>query len=110
MTTGAGWVYTCPNTGYYQVSCNLLFGSASWTQDVTIAIEAFKNGTTSFKMAWRRVGYTATTLQDGGVGITTVNASGGDTLQLRLFQNEGSNRSLFIDNGENNWIVITQIQ
>jgi hypothetical protein len=109
VTTGAGWVFTCPVDGYYLVTATVTWASTTaWDPAEDAQIEVFKNGV-SVGMLARRDGYpAATALAVSLSGADVIACSTGDTLDVRAFQNTGAALALLNDSLYNH-VSVTRI-
>jgi hypothetical protein len=109
VTTGAGWVFTCPVAGYYRVSAAILFdGTTAWFPGEYALIAIYKNSAL-FSFLERRDDWpSGATLFAGLGGGDVVPCAAGDTLQVQVDQGSGGAVPLF--NSSNfNYISITRV-
>lgn len=107
VATGASWAFTCPSSGLYLVSAMVLFDTAAaWASGERGLMQAFVNGTLARTLD-RRDNYNTTNFAVlSGTGPLLCNA--GDTIDVRVAQNSGSNIALTAD-VLNNYVTIRRI-
>lgn len=96
VTTGASWAFTCPAAGLYEIDAAVLFNSsAAWADGERGMLQAFRNGSLAASLD-RRDNYPANTFARLAGSVTLVCAAG-DTLDVRVSQNSGSDIALNAD-------------
>jgi hypothetical protein len=103
ITTGASWKFTATTAGVYQVSAG---GSLIFPFPTTLGtgyLALAKNGVELQRLA-RLQGVIATNCL---TGATLIQLAVGDFIDIRLFQNSGSARTL--EGGRQNWFSIHQL-
>jgi len=107
VTTGGSWLFTAPEAGVYQISSSIEFASASFVATAVAVLMLFKNGTQV--AATEHVRNTALTQEFAAYPLVyAVSCVKGDTLQLKVFQNNGSSRSLRASD-RYNFVTITKV-
>ncbi len=95
VTTGAGWVFTCPVAGIYRVTAMVTFtGTAAWAAGEAAEIDLHLSGAT-YSVLDRKDSWPAGTLNAMLVGGDEVECAAGDTLDVRVFQASGGALALF---------------
>lgn len=96
VTTGAGWAFTCPAAGLYLVTASVLFAaSAAWASGERGLLQVFRNGSLAASLD-RRDNFNTTNLAQLS-GTAPALCAAGDTLDVRVAQNSGSNIALNAD-------------
>ena len=94
VATGAGWVFTAPRQGFYQIYASLMFQSYNgWADGESSALYIYLNGTPISIVDRQDLG-SASAIFRMMHGATLVNMAAGDTLQVRAVQNSGANLNL----------------
>jgi len=85
LNTATG-VFTCPVTGYYQVSCSILFANLTWAAGNIAEIVLVKNGVFADSLnRYTQNSAIAQYVHVGGSKLVYLNK--GDTVQLNISQN-----------------------
>jgi hypothetical protein len=93
VTTGAGWVFTAPTAGYYRISSNVVMDLASWGEAGFTWLVVYKNGAEHTALDLNVKGTTGST-NTGAGGTTIIECTEGDTLQVRIYHNGGTDTDL----------------
>jgi hypothetical protein len=89
VTTGAGWIFTAPVSGLYEVFAQLLYGAANWGAGTAAELLVFINGADTERIG--RVQVSATGVLDLSVsGQSTYRLNAGDTISVRAFHSRGA--------------------
>lgn len=107
VTTGGSWVYTAPVSGKYRVSAAFRFASASFSINNEQQIRIYKNGALQSAEVYRF----EATASDNPTSMSIndiVDLSKGDTIDVRVLQSEGANRSLSTASSDN-YIAVERI-
>ena len=110
VTTGAGWAFTAPAAGLYQVTAAILFaGSTGWAAGERGLLEVFQDGSLVFDLD-RKDNYVS-----GGAsllmrlqGSCAVVCAAGDTLDVRVAQSSGAPIAL-LNQANWNYVSITRL-
>jgi len=109
VTTGVAWKFTAPITGLYRVSSKVAFNNGSFAAGVVVATSLFKNGA-----AYNRecVVFSETTgsREYQLVGSDMVQLNKGEYIDIRVFQNTGTDRFLYSTGNLHNSISIERIK
>jgi hypothetical protein len=93
VTTGAGWVFTAPTAGYYRISSSVVMDLVSWGEAGFTWLAVYKNGAEHTALDLNVKGTTGAT-NTGASGTTIVECAAGDTLQIRIYHNGGTDTDL----------------
>jgi hypothetical protein len=87
-TTKTGWYYTCPVSGYYNVSCNLEWSGATFASTTYTAINLYKNGVAKrqLNLTWGN----GSSIYIGNSGNATIYCNAGDYIEIGASQTTGS--------------------
>lgn len=101
--------YTCPITGYLQVSCNLLFQSSLYAGGERAFIAAYLNGSQLATLgAHYNIGAATTAMDVSGTGTIPVTA--GDVVTVRTGNNRTAGATLLNTNGTTVWAAFQYIR
>ncbi|MFA5377706.1 MAG: hypothetical protein WC455_18290 [Dehalococcoidia bacterium] len=108
VTTGAGWVYTVPADGHYQVGAITRWeASTAWAAGERANLRIAVNGTASYWYLDIRADESAPNHNVGLGGSTIVpNLSAGDTLSIEIFQLSGGALALSSTAGTNHVSIL----
>ncbi len=98
VTTGAGWKFTAPIGGYYEITSFILFtGSSQWTAGEVGELDVYRSGARYTVLDYKPWGdlMLGLAVQASLLGTAHVSLVAGDTLDLRVFQATGSALALF---------------
>lgn len=106
VTIGSNWKFTAPVGGYYLVEASLsLVGSTAWALGEFFILSLYINGGTAIHALHR-----TNTLTSGseafGAGSTIVHLDAGDYLDIRVYQNSGSNIAISGTYGNNHVSIV----
>lgn len=105
VSVGAGWVFTAPKAGYYQVNVQIMFTSTSgWADGEVGQINLFKNGSL-LRGLDRKDNYASGSPYMLLNGATVVYLAQNDTINIKVSQTSGGALALHND-GKWNWIAI----
>lgn len=110
VTTGAGWVFTCPLDGHYSVAVFArLEATVNWSPGEIFELNLFRNGVET-AMLWRFDSWAAGGVSQSaaGQGETSLYCDVGDTLQVRGYQSSGGGLNMLADS-RFNYISITRL-
>lgn len=109
VTTGASWVFTAPNTGYYRVTSIILYDAQVFTALNVLRLGLAVNGTTTNKPVLSRQPVMVTSTFDFCLnGSATVFLNAGDTVSVWTYHGESAARTL-IANAYSSQIFIEQV-
>ena len=109
VTTGASWVYTCPETGYYQVSASVsFFALENWSAGFDLDTRVFINTTQEVTLNRIRMSVAKTADRNRDVvGSALIYCSKNDTIHLKAYHQETGTRD--ISTGDGSYISIHYI-
>jgi hypothetical protein len=107
--TGSSWVFTCPMSGYYQVSTKTRIGSGiTFTNNKQISISLRKNGSEQQRLM-DEFTQEGNTYGIGWQGTGVVKCLAGDTLAIALYHEGNSSANLGTTANEN-WVAINLLK
>lgn len=90
VTTGAGWHFTAPLDGRYQVQCFVrLDQSADWATGESFQLRVYIDGTPDRFLAFEAGHASGMNFFVSGGGSAVVSLAAGQTLDVRGYQNSG---------------------
>lgn len=95
VTTGSGWVFTVPITGYYRVSATFSTPSAAWAAGKVFALDVQVNGSSQTNICRNVVQAAFTDIVIFSGSPTTVSVNAGNTISILGFQNQGGSLTSF---------------
>jgi hypothetical protein len=98
-------VFTCPVSGYYQVSANILFASSSWALGTYVDVYFIKNGAGVGSIVQRNTVLGATSFNHTGSASGVIYLNKGDTLNMALSQLRDSATLLETSAGYNTFSI-----
>lgn len=93
VTTGASWKFTAPVQGFYSVKAHMMYSDAAWAVDDKLSMEIYKNGSQHQNLRYYEV-TAATTAFSDLVGSGDIYLNAGDFIDIRVFQNSGSSKTI----------------
>lgn len=100
VTTGAGWVYTVPATGWYEVKVTSSFvdpKTAAWGANAYVQLDLYVNGSIIDTLAYFESGGTAGTDQWILLsGSRAVSLTAADTVNVKFYNESAATRQLGI--------------
>lgn len=101
VAVGAGWTFTAPVGGYYQVNARVQFAAAgTFDDDELLALDIYVNGAQVSRIFGHEL-WDAGTIEAGGQGCDLVHLDKDDTLNIRVLQVSGGAQTLTTDGTEN---------
>lgn len=108
ITTGASWKFTAPASGYYLVQAAVVLESSNaWSASEIFYVEVFKNGSVFTKLAHQSA-HEAGTYVIGLNGLTIIELSQNDYIDIRAYQNSGSAINVDAD-GQMSYVSIAKL-
>lgn len=109
VTTGAGWKYTAPATGYYHLDCGIEFaGSSGWAAGERGLLQLFKNNSNILELDRRDFYVSGGSLVMRLYGHATIALDKDDYIDIRIAQNSGGDLQLANDQ-KKCWINIERV-
>jgi hypothetical protein len=108
VTTGSNWKFTAPVAGIYNVTSCIMYNTFSITNTGQFIIDVYKNNAVAAGLDKLVFGTYASNSYLSVCGSTNIELKAGDTIDVRVFQDTGASRSLWVDTNYV-WVSIHKI-
>ena len=116
VTTGSGWHFTAPESGFYAVHAQIMFASTdTWAPEEGVSLWLFRNGTRISAMGRENaLDSSGGVYQHSAQGTGFIYLSAGDALDVRVTQSSGAALNTYDDyewanEPYHNWVIIFRV-
>jgi hypothetical protein len=116
VTTGSGWHFTAPESGFYAVHAQIMFASTdTWAPEEGVSLWLFRNGTRISAMGRENaLDSSGGAYQHSAQGTGFIYLSAGDALDVRVTQSSGAALNTYDDyewanEPYHNWVIIFRV-